>query len=153
MSRRALSISSVIVFSAVFSSASLADDSRCRFATFGDLMAWGERNGWVNVDWTDQCNACGLSDLSADLEMAFGNEWINGNKTHPVYRMKTNSAPKLTDNQRNAKQCAQSKGQIAEFERMIADLDMSDPTSRELASQARDAIRQNREWIAENCGG
>lgn len=121
----------------------------CRFATYGDLVRWGETTFW-REDWTEQYNACGAQNLPGDLEYALGNEW-SSNPGHRVFSMSTNSHAPLSDGQQQAKQCAQLRGQIDEYERAMAQLDTSYSTHRDMYEILQEGIIANRDAFNRMC--
>lgn len=135
-----LRILGAVVVVASITHAVEASANNCRYRTFGDLMSWGENTNWAQ-DWTEQYFACGVQNLSGELEHAFSNEWIQGNRNHRVYSMSTNSQAPLSAKQQNAKACAQLKGQIREYDKAIAQLDLNHQSHRdayELYTMARE---------------
>ncbi len=75
--------------------------SQCRYATYGDLMRWGEATGrqqdGADRDWQAQLAACGVHALPETLAHAFHHSRTMGRygryqyDVHPVFGMATNS--------------------------------------------------------------
>jgi len=127
---------------------------KCRYATYGDLMRWGETTNWAQ-DWTQQYFACGVSSLPQDLEYAFNNAKTMGRDgryvyNHPVYAMSTNSHARRPQAQTDTKACAQARQQIAANDKWRAahkNLPASDPAVIAVQKSTSDS----RNYLAQNC--
>lgn len=79
----------------------MAVPAACRYATYGDLMRWGEATGrqqdGADRDWQAQLAACGVHALPETLAHAFHHSRTMGRygryqyDVHPVFGMATNS--------------------------------------------------------------
>lgn len=127
---------------------------KCRYATYGDLMRWGENTNWAQ-DWTQQYFACGVNSLPPDLEYAFNNAKTMGRDgryvlNHQVYAMSTNSHARLPQTQADAKACNQARQQIAANDKWRAahkTLPESDPA----VVAVRKSTSDSRSYLARNC--